>query len=157
MTDGDGAMPKILFHLIMRLRRSLNLTSPQIYDIIKENERSFHMYLLPTDEELKALWREIDPKERFLRSAREAINTLTEDAIMPYFDDIEDDIISMRCDVNGFKLHIPAPRYLEHNPNSGHLNFKGWTYEYVNRDTEQDIEMLKTLPNSQFVDSWDDI
>ena len=113
------------------------------------------MYLLPTDEELKALWREIDPKERFLRSAREAINTLTEDAIMPYFDDIEDDIISMQRDINGFKLS--RPRYLEHNPNSGHLNFKGWTFEYINRDTEQDIEMLKTLPNSQFVDSWDDI
>ena len=113
------------------------------------------MYLLPTDEELKALWREIDPKERFLQSAREAINTLTEDAIMPYFDDIEDDIISMRRDINGYKLS--RPRYLEHIPNSGHLNFKGWTYEHVNRDTEQDIEMLKTLPNSQFVDSWDDI
>jgi len=116
------------------------------------------MYLLPTNEELKALWREIDPKERFLRSAREAINTLTEDAIMPYFDDIEDDIISMRRDINGFKLHIPAPKYLDKpNPGDCPVNFKGWTFEYVNRDTEQDIEMLKTLPNSQFVDSWDDI
>lgn len=115
------------------------------------------MYLLPTSEEMNELWRQVDPKHRFLDAAAMAINELTKDS-MPYFDDIEDDIISMRRDINGFKLHIPAPRYLDKpNPGGCPVNFKGWTYEYINRDIEQDIEMLKTLPNSQFVDSWDDI
>jgi hypothetical protein len=36
------------------------------------------MYLLPTDEELNKLWRQIDPKQRFLEAAAMAINELTE-------------------------------------------------------------------------------
>ena len=104
------------------------------------------MYLLPTSEELNELWRQIDPKQRFLDSAAMAINELTKDA-MPYFDEIEDDIINMRRDVNGFKLHIPAPRYLDKpNPGDYPVNFKGWTFEVK----EQPVDLGERV-------RWDDI
>jgi hypothetical protein len=69
---------------------------------------------------------------------------------MPYFDEIEDDIISMQRDINGFKLS--RPRYLEHNPNSGHLNFKGWSYEYVPSKME-----FPDGPGVVHASSWDEI
>ena len=107
------------------------------------------MYLLPTDKEMNKLQRQIDPKQRFLEAAAMAINELTEDS-MPYFDEIEDDIISMRRDINGFKLS--RPRYLEHNPNSGELNFKGWSFEYVPNKIE-----FPEGPGVEHASSWDEI
>ena len=107
------------------------------------------MYLLPTDKEMNKLWRQIDPKQRFLDAAAMAINELTKDS-MPYFDEIEDDIISMQRDINGFKLS--RPRYLEHNPNSGHLNFKGWSFEYVPSKIK-----FPEGPGVEHASSWDEI
>ena len=107
------------------------------------------MYLLPTDEDIARLYCFIDPETRFLLAAQEAINELTKDS-MPYFDEIEDDIISMQRDINGFKLS--RPRYLEHNPNSGHLNFKGWSYEYVPSKME-----FSDGPGVVHASSWDEI
>lgn len=127
------------------------------------------MYLFPTEKELNALWRQINPTaqimdylysrppaegsmaEFFMES--EDIELAMEDDAMPYFDEIEDDIISMQRDVNGFKLS--RPRYLEHNPNSGHLNFKGWSFE-----DKRDEEFEKQLFNKPYVESvssWDKI
>lgn len=104
------------------------------------------MYLLPTSKEMNELWRQIDPKQRFLDFAAMAINELTKDA-MPYFDEIEDDIINMRRDINGFKLHIPAPRYLDKpNPGDCPVNFKGWTFEVK----EQPVDLGERV-------HWDDI
>jgi hypothetical protein len=104
------------------------------------------MYLLPTSKEMNELWRQVDPKQRFLDSAAMAINELTKNA-MPYFDEIEDDIINMRRDVNGFKLHIPAPRYLDKpNPGDCPVNFKGWTFEVK----EQPADLGERV-------RWDDI
>ena len=127
------------------------------------------MYLFPTEEELNALWRQINPTARimdylysrppaegsmaefFMES--EDIELAMEDDAMPYFDEIEDDIISMQRDVNGFKLS--RPRYLEHIPNSGDLNFKGWSFE-----DKRDEEFEKQLFNKPYVESvssWDKI
>ena len=127
------------------------------------------MYLFPTEKELNALWRQINPTaqimdylysrppaegsmaEFFMES--EDIELAMEDDAMPYFDEIEDDIISMRRDVNGFKL--TRPRYLEHNPISGHLNFKGGSFE-----DKRDEEFEKQLFNKPYVESvssWDKI
>lgn len=104
------------------------------------------MYLLPTSEELNELWRQVDPKQRFLDAAAMAINELTKDA-MPYFDEIEDDIVNMQRDINGFKLHISAPRYLDKpNPGDCPVNFKGWTYELK----EPSIDLGKRV-------CWEDI
>ena len=107
------------------------------------------MYLFPTKEEMIRLYRKINPTaqimdylysrppaegsmaEFFLES--EDVDLVMEDDAMP-FDEIEDDIINMRRDINGFKLYIPEVK-----------------------EKDQDIEILKTLPNNQFVSSWDDI
>ena len=107
------------------------------------------MYLFPTKEEMIQLYRQINPTaqimdylysrppaegsmaEFFLES--EDVDLIMEDDAMP-FDEIEDDIINMRRDINGFKLHISEAK-----------------------GKDQDIEILKTLPNNQFVSSWDDI
>lgn len=110
------------------------------------------MYLLPTDEDIARLYCFIDPETRFLLAAQEVINELTKES-MPYFDEIEDDIISMQRDINGFKFS--RPRYLEHIPNSGHLNFKGWSFEYK-RDEEFEKQLLNK-PYVESVSSWDEI
>ena len=129
------------------------------------------MYLLPTSEELNELWRQIDPKQRFLRAARQAINEacrfddsmaafyldsqdadlIMEDDAMPYFDEIEDDIISMRRDINGFKLS--PPRYLEYARGTDSVNFKGWSFETVRDDGKPDT---KDCPYVENLSSWDD-
>ena len=107
------------------------------------------MYLFPTKEEIIQLYRQIKPTARimdylhsrpptegsmaefFLES--EDVDLVMEDDAMP-FDEIEDDIVDMRRDINGFKIHISEVK-----------------------ETDQDIEILKTLPNNQFISSWDDI
>lgn len=120
------------------------------------------MYLFPTEEEMRRLYRQINPTtrimdflysrppaegsmaEHFLES--EDIELVMEDDAMP-FDEIEDDIINMRRDINGFKLHIPAPRYLDKpNPGDCPVNFKGWTFEIK----EQPVDLGERV-------HWDDI
>ena len=124
------------------------------------------MYLFPTSEEINRLYRQINPTaqimdflysrppaegsmaEFFLES--EDVDLVMEDDAMPYFDEIEDDIISMQRDINGFKLS--RPRYLEHNLNSVYLNFKGWSYEYVLRKMD-----FPDGPGVIHASSWDEI
>ena len=104
------------------------------------------MYLLPTSEELNKLWRQIDPKQRFLDAAAMAINELTKDA-MPYFDDIEDDIVNMRRDINGNR----APWYLVDHE-KGQLRYKGKSFEYVPSEMK-----FPDGPGVEHASSWDEI
>ena len=125
------------------------------------------MFLFPTEEEMRQLYKQINPTERimdFLYSRppaegsmaeffmeSEDMELIMEDDAIP-FDEIEDGIVSMRRDINGFKLS--RPRYLEHNPNSGHLNFKGWSFETIRDDGKPDT---KDCPYVENLSSWDDI
>ena len=104
------------------------------------------MYLLPTSKELNKLWRQIDPKQRFLDAAAMAINELTKDA-MPYFDDIEDDIVNMRRDINGNR----APWYLV-DYEKGQLRYKGRSFEVVHEKPD-----FLNDPIVQHASSWDEI
>ena len=107
------------------------------------------MYLLPTDEDIAKLYYLIDPRSRFLFSAQEAINELAKDS-MPYFDEVEEDIISMKRDINGFK--ISRPRYFGRNLNDSNLDFKDWGFEYV--------PSQKEFPDGHGIEhasSWDEI
>lgn len=104
------------------------------------------MYLLPTSEELNELWRQIDPKQRFLDAAAMAINELTKDA-MPYFDEIEDDIVNMRRDINGNR----APWYLVDHE-KGQLRYKGSSFEVVYEKPD-----FLNNPIVQHASSWDEI
>lgn len=104
------------------------------------------MYLLPTDEDLKYLYRQIDPKQRFLDAAWMAIDEMTKDS-MPYFDDIEDDIVNMRRDVNGNR----APWYLVDHE-KGQLRYKGSSFEVVHEKPD-----FLNDPIVQHASSWDEI
>ena len=107
------------------------------------------MYLLPTDEDIAKLYDLINPKFRFLFSVQQAINELAKDS-MPYFDEIEEDIISMKRDINGFKISRPC--YFGRNLNDSNLDFKDWDFEY--------IPSQKEFPDSHGVEhasSWDEI
>ena len=95
------------------------------------------MYLFPTKEEMIQLYRQINPTAQimdYLCSRPPAEGSMAEFFLESEDDEIEDDIINMRRDINGFKLHISEAK-----------------------EKDQDIEILKTLPNNQFVSSWDDI
>lgn len=105
------------------------------------------MYLLPTLEEINKLWRQIDPKQRFLDVAAMAINELTKDS-MPYFDEIEDDIISMRRDINGNR----APWYLS-DYEKGQLRYKGKSFEYNPAEKPN----FPDGPGVEHASSWDEI
>ena len=107
------------------------------------------MYLLPTDEDIAKLYYLIDLRSRFLCSAQEAINGLAKDS-MPYFDEIEEDIISMKRDINGFK--ISRPRYFGRNLNDSDLDFKDWGFEYVPSQKE-----FPDGPGVEHASSWDEI
>ena len=125
------------------------------------------MFLFPTEEEMRQLYKQINPTERimdFLYSRppaegsmaeffmeSEDMELIMEDDAIP-FDEIEDGIVSMRRDINGFKLS--RPRYLEHNPNSGHLKFKGWSFETIRDDGKPDT---KDCPYVENLSNWDDI
>ena len=104
------------------------------------------MYLLPTSEELNELWRQMDPRQRFLNAAAMAIDELTKDT-MPYFDEIEDDIISMRRDINGNR----APWYLVDHE-KGQLRYKGSSFEVVYEKPD-----FLNHPIVQHASSWDEI
>ena len=104
------------------------------------------MYLLPTDEDIARLYCFIDPETRFLLAAQEAINTLTRNA-MPYFDDIEDDIVNMRRDINGNR----APWYLV-DYEKGQLRYKGRSFEVVHEKPD-----FLNDPIVQHASSWDEI
>ena len=104
------------------------------------------MYLLPTDEDIAKLYCFIDPETRFLLAAQEAINTLTRDA-MPYFDDIEDDIVNMRRDINGNRalgIQLTMKR--------GQLRYKGRSFEVVYEKPD-----FLNDPIVQHASSWDEI
>ena len=106
------------------------------------------MYLLPTDEDIARLYDLIDPETRFLLAAQEAINELTKDS-MPYFDEIEDDIISMRRDINGKR----APWYLyDYARGTNSVRYKGKSFEYVPSEMK-----FPDGPGVEHASSWDEI
>ena len=77
------------------------------------------------------------------------INELAKDS-MSYFDEIEEDIISMKRDVNGFK--ISRPHYLEYNQSGSYFDFKDWGFEYVPSQKE-----FPDDPGVEHASSWDEI
>ena len=124
------------------------------------------MYLFPTEKELNALWRRISPTaqimdylysspptegsmaEFFMES--EDIELAMEDDCTE-FDYIENDIINMKRDINGFRIHVPAPRYMEYTRGTDSVNYRGKTFEYANNNKAPDG------PNLKRVSSWDEI
>ena len=106
------------------------------------------MYLLPTDEDIARLYCFIDPETRFLLAAQEAINELTKDS-MPYFDEIEDDIISMRRDINGKR----APLYLsDYSKGTDSVRYQGKSFEYISSEMS-----FPDGPDVEHASCWNEI
>lgn len=106
------------------------------------------MYLLPTSEEITELYSQIDPRQRFLRAACETINILTRETI-PYFDEIEDDIVNMRRDINGNR----APWHLsDYSRGTDSVRYRGKSFEYAPSEME-----FPDGPGAEHASSWDEI
>ena len=121
------------------------------------------MDLFPTEKEMRQLRRSLNPlaqimdilysrppaegtmAEFFLES--QDIDMIKEDDAMPYFDDIEDDIVNMRRDING--KH--APWYLVDHE-KGQLRYKGSSFEVVYEKPD-----FLNDPIVQHASSWDEI
>lgn len=69
---------------------------------------------------------------------------------MPYFDEIEEDIISMKRNINCFKIF--RPRYFGRNLNDSNFDFKDWGFEYVPSQKE-----FPAGPGVEHASSWDEI
>jgi hypothetical protein len=124
------------------------------------------MYLLPTMEEINKLRRAINPTaqimdylysrppaegsmaEFFMES--EDIELAMEDDCTE-FDYIEDEILNMKRDINGFRIHVPAPEYMEYARGTDSVNYRGKIFEYIVNDKVPDG------PNLKQVSSWDEI
>ena len=108
------------------------------------------MYLLPTGKELAKLYSRLSPRQIFLRAARAAINEATRfDEAMPYFNDIEDDIINMRRDINGKR----APWYLsDYSKGTDSVRYKGKSLEYIPSEMK-----FPDGPGVEHASCWDEI
>ena len=86
------------------------------------------MYLFPTKEELDSLWNELDPKQRFLQAARQAIDYACSpngESMAAFFLESED--IDIREE--GMRiLHVGPPRIVEYSRGTDTVNFKGWDF-----------------------------
>ena len=86
------------------------------------------MYLFPTNEDLKILWSEIDPKQRILRAMRAAVDyacSPNEDSMAAFF--LESDDVDFREEESAMVYHIDPPAYLEHSRDTCPVSFRGWS------------------------------
>ena len=123
------------------------------------------MYLFPTSEEINRLYRQINLTDQimdflysrlpaegsmaefFLES--EDVDLVMEDDAMPYFDEIEDDIISMRRDINGKR----APWYLsDYSKGTDSVRYKGKSLEYIPSEMK-----FPDGPGVEHASCWDEI
>ena len=124
------------------------------------------MYLLPTMEEINKLRRAINPTAQimdYLYSRPPASDSMAEffmesedielamEDDCTEFDYIEDETLNMKRDINGFRIHVPAPEYMEYARGTDSVNYRGKTFEYIVNDKAPDG------PNLKQVFSWDEI
>ena len=124
------------------------------------------MYLLPTMEEINKLRRAINPTAQimdYLYSRPPASDSMAEFLMesedielameddCTEFDYIEDEILNMKRDINGFRIHVPAPEYMEYARGTDSVNYRGKTFEYIVNDK------VPSGPNLKRVSSWDEI
>ena len=72
------------------------------------------MYLFPTEEELKALWRQINPRDRYIAAVRAAVDDACrfgEESMASFFANSED--VYLAEEEGAMHYHIDPPAYLE--------------------------------------------
>ena len=109
------------------------------------------MYLFPTEEELGALWREISPRERFLRAARQAVDYACSpdgDSMAAFFLDSQD--FDIREEEGVTTLHVGPPRFMEYSRGTDTVNFRGWDFSVPDPYDYSGIDLGEKV-------SWDEI
>ena len=84
------------------------------------------MYLFPTEEELKALWRQINPRDRYIAAVRAAVDDACrfgEESMASFFANSED--VYLAEEEGAMHYHIDPPAYLEYSRGTDAGRFNG--------------------------------
>lgn len=109
------------------------------------------MFLFPTEKEITALWREINPRDRCLRAMRQAIDGACRpggDSMAALFLESED--IELLEEDGAVTLRVSPPRVMEYSRGTDTVNFKGWDFVVPNPYDCSDIDLGEKV-------SWDEI
>ena len=88
------------------------------------------MYLFPTEKELNALWRQINPRDRYIAAVRAAVDDACrfgEDSMASFFIQSED--VELLEEEGAKRYHIDPPAYLEYSRGTDAGRFNGTTIE----------------------------
>ena len=88
------------------------------------------MYLLPTMEEINALRRQLNPRDRYIAAVRAAVNEacrFDEDSMAFFFLQSED--TELIEEEGAMHYHIDPPAYLDYIPGRDAVRFNGSTIE----------------------------
>lgn len=88
------------------------------------------MYLFPTEKEMQALWRQINPRDRYIAAVRAAVNEacrFDEDSMASFFLQSED--TKLIEEEGAMHYHIDPPAYLEYVRGRDTVRFNGSTIE----------------------------
>ena len=84
------------------------------------------MYLFPTEEELKTLWRQINPRDRYIAAVRAAVDDACrfgEESMASFFANSED--VYLAEEEGAMHYHIDPPAYLEYSRGTDAGRFNG--------------------------------
>lgn len=105
------------------------------------------MYLFPTEKEMQALWRQINPRDRYIAAVRMAVNEACrfgEESMASFFLQSED--TELIEEEGAMHYHIDPPAYLDYARGRDSVRFNG-----------SNIEIPKcTVDLGEHVE-WDDI
>lgn len=88
------------------------------------------MYLFPTEKEMQALWRQINPRDRYIAAVRMAVNEACrfgEESMASFFLQSED--TELIEEEGAMHYHIDPPAYLDYARGRDSVRFNGSTIE----------------------------
>lgn len=88
------------------------------------------MYLFPTEKELNALWRQINPRDRYIAAVRAAVDEACrfgEESMASFFIQSED--VELLEEEGAMHYHIDPPAYLEYSRGTDAGRFNGTIIE----------------------------
>lgn len=91
------------------------------------------MYLFPTEKELNGLWRQINPRDRYIAAVRAAVDEACrfDDSMASFFLHSED--TELLEEEGAMHYHIDPPPYLDYIPGRDAVRFNGSTIETPKR------------------------
>ena len=88
------------------------------------------MYLFPTEKELNALWRQINPRDRYIAAVRAAVDEVCrfgDESMASFFIQSED--TELLEEEGAMHYHIDPPTYLEYSRGTDAGRFNGTVIE----------------------------